>query len=73
MKTPQKDLSKSQYIAAMRKAGWVPEFMGYWSLTGHATSVCALNGGPRRRDRLAYMLQAKERIKQEPAAIAISP
>lgn len=62
---PARDLSRGQFVARMKAAGFVPELLGYWRLPFQERHVCVneLNGGPRLRDRLAYLLREADRRK----------
>ena len=54
-----KDLTRRQYESAMKRHGFTARgFMGYWTLPApfQDLSVCSLNAGDRRRDRLKFML-----------------
>lgn len=60
-----RDMTKSQFAAAARRAGFTPRgFMGYYALPC-GVEVSILNAGDRRRDQLAYLhaMQAKHERK----------
>jgi len=59
-------MTQTQFEAAMKRRGFVRQpFLGYWQLPIDGRRVCVseLNGGKRRRDRLAYMIRELERQK----------
>ena len=56
-----RDLTKTQYAAALARNGIKPDAMGYYQVTA-AALVYAANGGNTRRARLAYLLQEQRRI-----------
>ena len=58
-----RDLSRKQFTATLRGRGFTPEMLGYWKLPLMDThiSVNELNGGPRLRDRLRWLLAELER------------
>lgn len=56
-----RDLTKAQFDAMVKKLGFQPQgFMGYYRLPipGKHYCVSAWNGGKRRRDQLAYLVEA---------------
>jgi hypothetical protein len=58
-----RDMTKQQFDEAIKRNGFEPQgFMNYYKLPipGHHFSVSALNGGNRRRDQLAYLLEQLE-------------
>jgi hypothetical protein len=68
----KRDLTQEWYEAALAKAGIGPiEFLGYRKIGVGGLTVSELNAGPRRRDRLAYLLaaQAKARERQQQEAL----
>ena len=63
-----RDMSREQFDTALKRRGFEPTgFLGYWRLplAGRNHEVCAYNGGPRRRDRLAYLLRALAKAEQQ--------
>jgi len=59
----KRDLTQEWYETKLREAGIGPcEFMGYRNV-GNGVHVSELNGGSRRRDRLAYLLAEQKRVK----------
>jgi hypothetical protein len=65
MKT--RDMTQAQFHAACKRAGFVPEGLGYYHLPipGHDVAVNVLNAGHRLRDRLAYLHAKTERLTKE--------
>jgi hypothetical protein len=51
-----RDMSRAQFDRECAKRGFRPHgVLGYYDV-GHGTSVSVMNAGPRRRDRLAYLI-----------------
>ena len=71
-KSTKRDLSEEQFRAAAHKEGFRPDAMGYWRLATPCDhiSVYRFNGGPRRRDQLAYMRAQQKRAEAESAVAA---
>ena len=56
-----RDMTEAQYQAALKQYGFVDEgIMGYYRLPIPGKTVCvsSRNGGKRRRDKIAYLLEA---------------
>jgi hypothetical protein len=60
-----RDMTKAAFDAACERRGFQPQgFMGYYSLGGDTVAlVSVLNAGPRRRDRLAYLIAKKRELE----------
>jgi hypothetical protein len=59
----KRDLTKRQFKAACERYGFRPGgFLGYYRITEN-TSVSVLNAGDRLRDRLAYLIAARDKAK----------
>jgi hypothetical protein len=56
-----RDLTRTQYAAALAQNGIRPDAMGYYYVTT-TTLVCAANGGNTRRAQLAHLLQEQRSI-----------
>lgn len=59
-----RDLSRKQFIRTLTARGFTPlPYLGYWRIPATQGRVCLseLNGGPRLRDRLAYLLREADR------------
>jgi len=56
-----RDLTDKQFKAAMIRNGFKPELFGYWRILGTETSIFPRNGGPRKRDQLAWALEQKRK------------
>ncbi len=70
-----RDMTRAQFAAACRRAGFEPEAFGYYHLPipGHHVAVNVLNAGARRRDRLAYLHAETARLQKKYAAEEARP
>lgn len=60
-----RDMTQKQFDEALRKRGMKPYgFMGYVNIGGNR-KVSMLNAGPRRRDRLAYLIAHQNKYLAE--------
>ena len=67
-----RDMTEKQYKAALAKYGFESiGFMGYYKLPKpfSNTHVSALNGGVKRRGRLAYLLQELSKAENSAAKV----
>ncbi len=56
-----RDMTKKQFDEACEKHGFKREgFLGYYKVTD-TLSASILNAGPRRRDQLAYLINARDK------------
>jgi len=63
-----RDTSQSEYERRLAAHGFVTEaFWGYWRKGN--ISISELNAGPRRRDRLAYILKQYDRMVRNDARL----
>jgi hypothetical protein len=65
----QRDMSKAEFSAKLKQYGFTAQgFMGYYRLPNKYRSWCVsvLNGGPTRREQLAYLLRMLKRAKALP-------
>lgn len=61
MNQTTRDMSQREYEKRLAAHGFTTDgFMGYWRKNG--ISISELNAGPRRRDRLAYILNHYDRL-----------
>jgi hypothetical protein len=61
-----RDLTRLQFVAALRRHGMEPVAFGYVAVTSKSEGCCELdvyapNAGPRRRAQLAYLLRERDR------------
>lgn len=67
---PTRDMSKAQFWAAVKKAGWEPELIGgYINVTpdgkGGGVNVYRFNVGTRLRAQLRYLQQQADKWSAE--------
>lgn len=62
-----RDMTEVQFRAACERRGFRKVFMGlgYYSLPDTPVQVWARNGGPRRRDQLAYLIREHAKILEK--------
>jgi len=63
-----RDMTKKQFMQALERHGMKFEgFLGYVNLgvPGKHVAVSVHNAGPKLRDKLAYLLQQRERVEAE--------
>ncbi len=62
-----RDLTKTQFDAKCKKLGFAPQgFLGYHRLASSSVHVSVENAGPRRRARLAYLIQQDAQYAEPP-------
>jgi len=62
-----RDLTKAQFERAMLKHGWCKEYFGYWIYRGVGVHpIICTDGKPHYREKLAYMIQQKQKIEATP-------
>jgi hypothetical protein len=61
----QRDMTRAQYLAALKRNEMAEAVFGYVEMLGGALSVYAPNGVGARRARLAYLLKTKAMYEKQ--------
>lgn len=56
-----RDMSKQQFETALHRRGFKKSFLGYWQLPNSNVYVAAINGGPTRREQLAFLISEERK------------
>jgi hypothetical protein len=59
-----RDMTRKQFESACARRGFKRECLGYFRITENVC-VYARNGGDKRRDQLAYMIQQEKKEKKK--------
>ncbi len=59
-----RDMTQAEFDRACERYGFERGMLGYYHLADTPVSVCVLNAGLRRRDRLAYLIREYEKAKK---------